>query len=97
MGDQKKEERNTIAIKNQTYNHTCEEYIRIDLLEPVPRMIFLNLIQSLSLSLWIESTLFMIQLILTQFFQSTLYKFIVLGFLGLSSFILGRATNLVLT
>ena len=83
-GGSKKKERNTVTIKNQTCNHTCEDYIRIDLLGPVPRTIFLNLIQFISLSLWIESTLFVIQLILTQFFQSTLYKFIVLGFLGLS-------------
>ena len=96
-GDRKKEERNTVAIKNQTCNHTCEEYIRIDLLGPMPRTIFPNLIQSVSLSLWIESTLFVIQLILIQFFQPTLYKFIILGFLGLSSFILGTAMNLVLT
>ena len=60
-------------------------------------MIFINLIQFVSLSLWIESTLFVIQLILTQFFQPIFYKFIVLVFLGLSPFILGRITNLVLT
>ena len=66
--DQKIKKENTVAIKNQTCNHTCEEYIRIDLLGPVPRTIFLNLIQSVSLSLWIKSTLFVIQLILTQFF-----------------------------
>ena len=59
-GDRQKEERNTVAIKNQTCNRTCEEYIRIDLLGPVPRTIFLNLIQSISLSLWIEFTLFVI-------------------------------------
>ena len=94
-GDRKIKEGNTVAIKNQTYNHTCEEYIRIDLLRPVLRTVFLNLIQSVSLSLWTESTLFVIQLILTQFFQLTLYKFIVLDFLGLSPFILGRVSNLV--
>ena len=84
-GDPKKEERNIVAINNQTCNPTCEEYIRIDLLGPMSRTIFLNLIQSVSLSiqsvslsLWIESTLFVIQLILTQFFQPTLYKLIVL-------------------
>ena len=58
--DRKIKEGNTVAIKNQTCNHTCEEYIRIDLLELVLRMILLNLIQSVSLSLWIESTLFVI-------------------------------------
>ena len=96
-GDWKKEERNTVAIKNQTCNRTCKEYIRIDLLGPVPMMIFINLIQFVSLSLWIESTLFVIQLILTQFFQPIFYKFIVLVFLGLSPSILGQVTNLVLT
>ena len=103
-GDPKKEERNIVAINNQTCNPTCEEYIRIDLLGPMPRTIFLNLIQSVSLSiqsvslsLWIESTLFVIQLILTQFFQSTLYKLIVLRFLGLNPSILGWVTNLVIT
>ena len=96
-GDRQKEERNTVAIKNQTCNRTCEEYIRIDLLRSVPRTIFLNLIQSVSLSLWIESTLFVIQLILTQFFQPIFYKFIVLVFLGFSPSILGQVTNLVLT
>ena len=96
-GDRKIKEGNIVAIKNQTYNHTCEECIRIELLGPVPRMIFLNLIQHVSLSLWIESILFVIQLILTQFSQPTLYKFIVLGFLSLSPFILGQAPNLVLT
>ena len=95
-GGSKKKERNTVTIKNQTCNHTCEDYIRIELLERVPRTIFLNLIQFISLSLWIESTLFVIQLILTQFFQSTLYKFIILDFLGLSPFILSRTTNLIL-
>ena len=89
-GDRKIKEGNIVAIKNQTYNHTCEECIRIELLGPVPRMIFLNLIQHVSLSLWIESILFVIQLILTQFSQPTLYKFIVLGFLSLSPFILDQ-------
>ena len=64
MWDWRKEGRNTVAIKNQTCNHTCEEYIRIDLLGPMSRMVFLNLIQSVSLSLWIESILFVIQFLL---------------------------------
>ena len=65
MGGQKNQERNTVAIKNQTCNHTCEEYIRTNIVGPVSRMIFLNLIQSISLSLWIEPILFVVQLILT--------------------------------
>ena len=64
MWDWRKEGRNTVVIKNQTCNHTCEEYIRIDLLGPMSRMVFLNLIQSVSLSLWIESILFVIQFLL---------------------------------
>ena len=36
------QERNTVKIKNNTYNHICEEYIRIDLLEPKPRTIFIK-------------------------------------------------------
>ena len=67
MGGRKNQERNTVAIKNQTCNHTCEEYIRTNIVGPVPRMIFLNLFQSISLSLWIEPILFVVQLILTQF------------------------------
>ena len=50
-GDQKNQEGNTVTFKNQTCNHTCEEYIRTDHLEPVPRTILLNLIQSIVLVL----------------------------------------------
>ena len=64
MWDWRKEGRNTVAINNQTCNHTCEEYIGIGLHRPMPRTVFLNLIQSVSLSLWIESILFVIQFLL---------------------------------
>ena len=64
-GGRKNQERNIVAIKNLTCNYTCEEYIRTDLLGPMSRTIFLNLIQSISLLLWIELIFFVIQLILT--------------------------------
>ena len=50
-GGRKNQERNIVAIKNLTCNYTCEEYIRTDLLGPMSRTIFLNLIQSISLLL----------------------------------------------
>ena len=50
-GDRKNQERNTVTFKNQTGNHTCEEYVRTDHLGLVPRTILLNLIQSIVLVL----------------------------------------------
>ena len=50
-GDRKNQERNIVTFKNQTYNHTCEEYIQTEHLGPVSRKILLNLIQSIVLVL----------------------------------------------
>ena len=36
------QERNTVKIKNNIYNHICEEYIRTDLLRPKSRTIFIK-------------------------------------------------------
>ena len=54
----------------------------------MPMTISFSLNQSIFLFLSFESTLLVVQLIKAQFFQPNLYKFIVLGFLGLSSFII---------
>ena len=91
--DWKNQGRNTIRIKNQICNQTCVKYIRTHLL---------GLCQG-----WfsLEKSIYLPALVILSYFpthfspilQPTLYKFIVLGFLGLSSFTLGRASNLVLT
>ena len=57
--------RNTVVIKNQTCNQTCEKYIRTDLLRLYQGQFFFNLNQSIFLFLSFESILFVVQLILT--------------------------------
>ena len=92
-GDRKNHKRNTVAIKNQICNQTCVKYIRTRLLElcwgrfSLEKLIYLPVLDILSFCL----THF------CQVSQPTLYKFIVLGFLGQSPFLLGHVTNLVLT
>ena len=84
-GDRKNHKRNTIAIKNQICNQTCVKYIRTHLL---------GLCQGgFSLENSIYLPVLDILLFRPTYFdpvlQPTLYKFIVLGFLGLSPFFLG--------
>ena len=92
-GDRKNHKRNTVAIKNQICNQTCVKYIRTRLLElcrgrfSLEKLIYLPVLDILSFCL----THF------CQVSQLTLYKFIVLGILGRSPFLLGHVTNLVLT
>ena len=84
--DRKNQERNTIAIRNQICNETCMKYIRTDLLG-LCRGLF-----SLKKSIYLP-ILVILFYYLTYFslvFQSTFYKFIVSGFLGLSPSILGQ-------
>ena len=91
-GDRKNYKRNTIAIKNQIRNQNCVKYIRTHLLE---------LCQG---GFSLENSIYLLVLDILSFFpthfslifQPTLYKFIVLGFLGLSSLFLGWSPNLVL-
>ena len=91
--DWKNHERNTIAIKNQVCNQTFVKYIRTHLLGlcqwrfSLEKSIYLSILNILSF----YPTHFSLV------FQPTLYKFFVLGFLGLSPFFLGWALNLVLT
>ena len=83
--DRKNHERNTVAIKNQICNQTCVKYIRTHLLElcqggfSLENSIYLPVLDILSFFRTHFSLIF----------QPILYKFIVLGFLGLSSFFLG--------
>ena len=91
--DRKNQERNNLAIKNQIYNQTCVKYIRTHVLELCRGRFFL------------EKSIYLPVLVILSYcpthfslvFQPTLYKFIVLGFLGLSPFIPSWAPNLVLT
>ena len=62
-----RKERNTVAIKNQSCNQTCEKYIRNDLLGLYWGRFFFTLNQSIFLFLSFEPTLFVVQLILSQF------------------------------
>ena len=83
----------TVVIKNQLCNQTYVKYIRIHLIGlcrgrfSLKKSIYLDVLDILSFG----PTHF------NQFFQSTLYKFIVLGYLGPSPSFLGWAPNLVLT
>ena len=83
-GDWKNHKRNTVAIKNQICNQNCVKYTRTHLLIlcrgrfSLKNSIYLPVLDILSF----RSTHF------SPAFQPTLYKFIVLGFLGLSPFFL---------
>ena len=85
--------RNTVEIKNQICNQTCVKYIRTCLLElcrgqfSLEKLIYLLVLDILSFRLTHFSLVS----------QLTLYKFIVLCFLGRSPFLSGRVINLVLT
>ena len=91
--DRKNHERNTVTIKNQICNQSCVKYIRTHLLGLCGGRFSL------------EKTIYLLALDILSYcpthfspiFQLTLYKFIVLGFLGLSPFFLGWVPNLVLT
>ena len=83
-GDRKNQKRNTVAIKNQTCNQTCVKYTRTHLLESCRGRF------SLKNSIYLP-VLDILSFCPTHFspaFQPTLYKFIVLGFLGISFFFL---------
>ena len=92
-GDQKNHKRNTVAIKNQICNQTCVKYIRTRLLGlcwwrfSLEKLIYLLVLDILYFRLTHFSPVF----------QPTLYKFIVLSFLGQSLFLSSWVTNLVLT
>ena len=91
--DRKNHKRNTVLIKDQICNHTCVKYTRTHLLGlcrgrfSLKNSIYLPVLDILSF----HPTHF------SPVFQPTLYKFIVLGFLGLRPFFLGWAPKLVLT
>ena len=92
-GDRKNHKRNTVAIKNQICNQTCVKYIRTRLLGlcrwrfSLEKLIYLPVLDILYFRLTHFSLVS----------QLTLYKSIVLCFLGWSPFLSGRVTNLVLT
>ena len=83
--DRKNHKRNTVAIKNQICNQTCVKYIRTHLLGLCRGRFSLEK----SIYLPIFDILFFCPTHFRRVFQSPLYKFIVLGFLGLSPFFLG--------
>ena len=83
-GDRKNHKRNTVAIKNQICNQTCVKYTRTHLLGSCRGRF------SLKNSIYLP-VLDILSFCPTHFspaFQPTLYKFIVLGFLGISFFFL---------
>ena len=86
-------ERNTVAIKNQICNQTCVKYIRTHLL----RLCWGQFSLEKSIYLFVFDILSFCPTHFSPVFQPSLYKFIILGFLGLSPFFLGWALNLVLT
>ena len=92
-GIEKNHERNTVVVKNQFCNQTCVKYIRTQFLGlcrewfSLEKSIYFHVLDILSFG----PTHF------SPVFQPTFYKFIVLGFLGLSPFFLDWAPNLVLT
>ena len=95
--DRKNDKRNTIAIKNQLCNQTWKEYIRTDLLglcRGQLSLIQLNLFPYYSqLAHFIRDPTHS-----NPIFQPTLYKFIVLGFLGLgASIVRASVQSLALT
>ena len=92
-GDQKNHKRNTVAIKNQICNQTCVKYIRTHLL----RLCWGQFSLEKSIYLFVFDILSFCPTHFSPAFQPTLYKFIILGFLGLSFFFLDWALNLVLT
>ena len=73
------QERNTVTIRNQSCNQTCEKYIRTDLLG-LCRGRF-SLVESICLFVLVIGTHFICHPThLNPVFQPTLYKFIILGF-----------------
>ena len=79
-GDWKNQERNNVAIKNQICNQTCVKYIRTDFLKLCRERFFLEK----PIYLPVLVILFYCPTHFSPVFQPTLYKFIILGFLGLS-------------
>ena len=61
------QEKNTVAIRNQIYNQTCEKHIKTYLLGLCRERFSLNLNQSSYLFLSSESILFVVQFNLAQF------------------------------
>ena len=83
-GDRKNHKRNTVAIKNQICNQTCVKYTRTHLFGLCRGRCSLKN----SISLPVLDILSFCPTHFSPAFQPTLYKFIVLGFLGLSFFFL---------
>ena len=83
--DRKNHKRNTVVIKNQICNQTCVKHIKTHLLGLCRGRFSLEK----SIYLPILDILFFCPTHFRRVFQSTIYKFIVLGFLGLSPFFLG--------